>query len=285
MALRLSAADGAAYIDALQRGLRALRLNRHYPDWKAVRDHLDGVARLPPGADLAVDDASGWPHPEEWLRVRVDQRLAPELIGRLRPLADAGDAHARQKLAYLEAISASTVIGEGAVSVGLIEQGEQTSRYEIVVDRVELGRPVFVRWTLRLGEAGDRLSPDALASKASDHFERRLRRLATQDAVAAMLLLQAEPGLTVEEIVRGEIGPIRRAADGAVQVSAVLSRAAPHLRRTSVDDVLSANMTIPNEDAGFGLSHHRKWAVPRASLSAFKAELRARGARNLAYGY
>ncbi|MFT4975700.1 MAG: hypothetical protein ACI8S6_001587 [Myxococcota bacterium] len=283
--MMLSASECANFIDSLQRGLRALRLNRHFPPWRDISAHLGGVGVLPPGEDLRLDEDSGWPHPEEWLRVRVDQRLAPQLLARLQPLVDARDPDSVAKADYFTAMLAAAPIGEGRVSVGLIEQSSATSRFEIVVDRLELGRPVFVRWTLRLAEAGaERLAAGAIESHASEHFTRRLQRLASQDAVSAMLLLRAEPGLEVEEIVRGEIGPLQPHPDG-VRLSAVLSRAAPNLARTSVDDTLTTQMTIPNEDAGFGLSHHRKWAAPKASLSLFKHALRESGSRNIVYSY
>ena len=270
----------------LQHALRALRLNRHFPDWRPIRAHLGGIAVRPAGEPhLKVDPDSGWPHPDEWLRVRADHRLAADLLARLAPLASAGDPNVSRKKDYLQALQCIQPMRGGGVKVSLIEQGRDTSRFEIVVDRIVLGRPVFVRWTLRLSESGaKRLAPDALAARASAHFERRLQRLATQDAVAAMLLLRAEDGLTVEEIVRGEVGPVVRVGS-SVRLTAVLSRAAPSLRRTSVDDPLAKAMTIPNADAGFGLSHHRKWAAPRAEVSTVKQWLRGQGSKNIVYGY
>lgn len=282
--MRLLDDAAATHIHDLQRGLRALRLNRHFVPWQALRDHLDGLRPgLAEGVSLA--DGSAWPHPDAWLRVRVDHRLAPEMAARLAPLAASGAAGARQKLAYFTAMADVTPLPLPGVSVSLVEQREGACRYEIVVDRVELARPVFVRWTLRLAEAGaERLSPDAFASSASDHFERRLQLLSTQDAVSAMLLLRAEPGLDVEEVVRAEVGPALLSAGGP-RLTAVLSRAATALTRTSIDDPLSGTMTVPNASAGFGLSHHRKWAVPRTEAAAFKSALRGKGCKNIVYGY
>ncbi|MEL6341612.1 MAG: hypothetical protein AAFV53_00670 [Myxococcota bacterium] len=281
----LSPDAASRYIIDLQRGLRALRLNRHFPPWRAISGHLDGVRLLPPGERLRIDAGTGWPHPEEWLRVRVDRKLAPELLGRLQAIEAAGDLPAQQKGDYLRALLDVTPLGTAAFDVSLIELREDAARYEVIIDRLELGRPSLVRWTLRLLErGGERFSPDELEARATGRFERRLRQLTAQPPVPAMMLLQAEEGLEVEELVRGEVGPVLR-RDAGPFLSAVLSRAAGHLTRISVEDHLLREMAVPSKQADFGLSHHRKWAVPRAQRSAFTAELRALGAKNIVYGY
>ena len=261
--MTLAPENAARLVVDLQRGLRALRLNRHFPPWRAISDHLDGVRLLPPGASLRMDAASGWPHPEEWLRVRVDRRLAPELLGRLQAIEAAGDLSGAAKADYLRALLAVTPLGTPAVEVSLIEQGAGFARYEVVLDRLELGRPALVRWTLRLREAGQaRFSPDALEARATEHFEQRLRRLAGQPPLAAWLLLREEPSLTVEELVRGELGPVLH-RDGGPCISAVLSRLSPLIEGVTVEDPLLGDgaLAVPGPELRIGLAHHRKWAA------------------------
>lgn len=272
------------HVRALQAGLRALRLNRHFPAWRDIAAHLDGVAILPPGEGLALCEA-GWPAPDAWLRVRIDQRLADELLARLAGLEAAGDAPAMAKARYLRALCAVTALSRGELSVALIERGEGRARFEVILDRIELSVPSLVRWTLRLSEPeGERLEAGDLTARATERFTRRLQALTTQPALAATLLLESEDGVVVEELVRGEVGPCR-VVDGMPWLSAVLSRISRALPETSMDDPLAAGMAIPRSDAGLRLSHHRKWAVPRAAQADARAWLDALGSRNLVYAY
>ena len=276
--------DGAATIAQLQSALRALRLNRHFPPWRAISEHLSGVALLPPGKTLRMGN-NGLPHPDEWLRVRIDQRLAPELLTRLTGLEAVGDAPSIEKANYLRALQNITALQRGGLRVSLIELTPEQARYEVIIDRVELSVPSLVRWTLRLSEfEGSRMASDVLTARATERFTRRLQALTTQPALAAVVLLESEEGLIVEELVRGEVGPARAGQSGP-WLSAVLSRISRQLASTSIDDPLTANMAIPRVDADLGLSHHRKWAAPRAEVSAAKAWLREQGSRNIVYGY
>ncbi len=276
--------EAAAYIRDLRSGLRALRLNRHYPSWRAVSEHLGGVGILPPGEGLSLCEA-GWPHPDAWLRVRIDQRLAPELLTRLAGLEAAGDGPTIAKAEYLRALTTVKSLERGGLSVALIEQQDARARFEVIIDRVELSVPSLVRWTLRISEPeGERLTADVLTARATRRFTRRLQALTTQTALAAVVLLEAEGEVVVEELVRGEIGPIRR-VDGRPWLSAVLSRISRTLPETSADDPLAEGMAIPRADAGLRLSHHRKWAVPRRGQGEARGWLKAQGSRNLVYGY
>lgn len=279
----LEASQAGRHVRSLQSGLRALRLNRHYPSWRAVSAHLDGVAILPPGEGLRLCPA-GWPHPDAWLRVRIDQRLAPELLERLRGLERAGDGPAIAKAEYLRAIQAVTPLERGGLSVALIERCAARARFEVIIDRVELSIPSLVRWTIRLSEPeGERLESDTLTARATERFTRRLQALTTQAALSAVVLLEAD-GVQVEELVRGELGP-NRMVDGQPWLSASLSRISRTLPQTSLDDPLAEGMAIPRADAALRLSHHRKWAVPRASQSAARGWLTEQGSRNIVYGY
>ena len=279
----LEAPHAVRHVRSLQAGLQALRLNRYYPPWRAVAEHLNGIAILPPGEGLQLCP-TGWPHPDAWLRVRIDQRLAPELLERLRGLEGAGDAPATAKAEYLRAIQAVTPLARGGLSVALIERCAERARFEVIIDRVELSLPSLVRWTIRLSESeGERLESDILTARVTDRFTRRLQALTTQAALSAVVLLEAD-GVQVEELVRGEIGP-NRMVDGQPWLSAALSRISRSLPQTSLDDPLQEEMAIPRADAPLRLSHHRKWAVPRACRSAARQWLTEHGSRNIVYGY
>lgn len=283
MAESLGPEAAARHCISLGRALAALRLNKHYPPWRAVADHLDAVSILPPGEQLALSEGGGWPASSEWLRARVDPGLAPGLIPTFAALADAGDLPARARLAYLQTMAAARPLFPRGLQVSLVHQEEERATFELVLDRLDLAQLHLVRWTLRVEDSpGPRLGGDAFVATATARFEDRLRRLGTEAALPAFLSLSDE--LRVLGLVRGEIGPARAGTAGP-WVSAALSRIERGLRRTTIDDPLLEEIEIPSPDADFGMSHLRKWAVPSADLPILEQLLSARGSRNLTSTY
>lgn len=270
-------------IDALVAGLRALRLNQHFPPWRQVAGHLQAIARLPGGVQW--DPETGWPAPACWLAVRSDQALAAEWIPRLRPLA-AEDPVSAARLAWFEHVAAAQVLPPQQLSVQAVREDAESSTVQVTLDRFELGLPALVRWTFRLSalRRGAPFSAHALQARLNPEFEHMLRVLTTQDAAAAVLALEAGEGLQVHELVRGALGPIQHGPHG-VRVSAVHTRVSPELVGLRVDDPLAGPLRVPAAHRGQGLVRLRKWAVPKVEQSAFTQALRAQGSRNLVYPY
>ncbi len=286
----LPAHEAEAWVARLCAGLAALRLNKHFPPWRAVAAHLSATAVLPPGEALSICENTGWPHRSAWLRVRADHGLAPQLLPRLAHLEAKGDAPSMQKGEYLRAMAAAVPLQDRPLRAALVRREQGVALYEVVLDRLDLALPAFVRWTVRLVErdtGGQRFSVGELETRASAQFVGRMRLLATQPAAAALAALQAESGVEVEELVRGEIGPIvgLDADTPPDHLTAVLSRVSTTLKRTSVDDPLAEAVLAPGATLHFGLSRHRKWAVPVGAVAARRAWLDGRGSRNLVYTY
>jgi len=264
----------------------ALRLNRQYPPWEALRAHLDALAVRPPGEEtLSRCPRTGWPVPAEWLRVRVDHRLAPEMLARIHHMEKAGDEPSRKKGDYLRAMAAAHPLPDGDLHVALIRREPDGVRFQVVLDRWEVGRPAFVRWTIRLLDRGVRaFDADEMASHVHESFKRRLLALASQPVPEALVLLRAHDDLVVDEMARGEVGPVLDATTGPV-VSAGLGRASPAIQGVAVDDPLQDEMHVPGQDAGFGYTFQRKWAVPEAEVAGHQAWLRKVGSKGMVYGY
>lgn len=268
------------------RGLEALRLNRQYPPWDAIRDHVAAVGvPQPEGCRLALCPTTGWPHPSEWLRVRVDHRLAPDLLERIRHIEAAGDPLAIAKATYLRAMAACRPLQDGELRVALVRREAEGVRFQVVLDRLETGLPAFVRWTIRLLDRGARsFAADEMAPRAHASFTRRLVALTSQPVPEAMVLLAADADLEVEEMIRGEVGPLLESEAGPM-VTAGLGRAAPTLQGVGVDDPLQDRIHVPSALAGFGYTFQRKWAVPRVAVDATTAWLRKLGSKGVVYGY
>lgn len=292
---RLSPSEGHRLCTHLSRGLRALRLNLYYPGWRMLSDHLIGVGHIPPSQDgFSLCPRTGWPHPEEWLRFRIDHSLAPDLLPRIARAEATGDVPSVHKADYLRHILEIEPLQTPPIHVSLvaIEDGPDgpQGRFEVVIDRLEPAEPSFVRWTLRVLDLdiGDRIHVHELEARATDAFERRLQVLAAQPALAAWLVLWEDEEVRVEEVVRGEIGPVVHHAEGPC-LSATLTRIANHLSGIRVDDPLVPDLLIPETDTGdiprYGMSHSRKWAIPEAASDAHRAWLLSEGSKNLVYTF
>jgi hypothetical protein len=293
--ISLDTTAGVAFCAQLRLALRALRLNRYYPAWRALSDHLSGVALFPSNqASLGICATTGWPHPQEWLRFRIDHKLGPELLAHIEEAAAAGDRLSADKAAYFHAIQKLSPMMEPPIQVGLIHTVEgpdgPQARFEILIDRWEPGAPSFVRWTLRVLDLapGRRVAIEDLHARATERFERRLQVLAAQPALSAWTVFWEDPEIRIEELVRGEIGPVVHGAHGP-RLSATLTRIANHLSGVRVDDPLRPKLRVPEVDPDtplrFGMSHNRKWAVPAKAQPAHQAWLESQGSKNIHYAY
>ncbi len=269
----------AAPVAGLCAALEALRLNHHYPAWRPIVAHLQGAALGPcPPAEGAA-----WPASEAWARAWADRAHAPALLPQLDRLAAAGDhpsaAEARRLRALLELPSPAPE----PLRASLIAPSPTAPRFEVVVDHIDLAALRFVRWTVRLADpAGAPLQarppgPDEVAAA----FRGWLPRLGAAGPTDAALALAAHPGVVLDELIRGEIGPAVAGPRGP-WLSAALSRVAA-LDASRVDDPLLDHAVLPSEDSPWRLAHHRKWAVPAADVAEARAWLGARGSRGLVY--
>ena len=249
----LSAEHAPVFCAQLQAALRAIRLNLYYPTWRAVSDHLAGVAHLPPDqGQLQICPRTGWPAPDEWLRFRIDHKLAPDLIHHARRAAEAGDEPSAKKAAYLQRVHELTPMEEPDIRVSLVnieEAGEvRKGRFEVVMDRWAPGEPSFIRWTVRVldQDIGDRISVHDLEARATAAFLRRMQVLSAQPALAAWLVLWDDPDIRIEELVRGQVGPVLH-RDTGPHLSATLTRIANHLTGVRVDDPLNPDLNLSAE--------------------------------------
>jgi hypothetical protein len=255
------------------RALAALRLNRQFPPWRALAGHLEAIQLALPGAPRCA--LSGWPEARAWAQVAVDQRLAGELLQRLAFLEEAGDALARSRGEVLRGLQGKELLPPGGLTLRAIQRS--AGRYELVLDRLEPEVPRFVRWTLRGG------LPVTSGGQLDEGLKRALMEL-TEQPCATVWSELGQLGLELEELVRGEIGPLRL-APGGPWVSAVLSRATAGRAGLSVDDPLARGLPVPEPGAGFGFSRQRKWAVPERDRSAARSWLDAVRSRNIVYTY
>jgi len=281
-------APSTPHIAALCAALPALRLNHSFPPWRPIQAHLAALQLPVPGHPLIQAPDTAWPHPDAWLRVRVDGALADELLPVLRPLAAGGDARAKARVAYLEAIRTVVPLEEAVWQVRLIGHDTTHLRVEITLDQHILAAPILRRTTLRIATVqGGPITEQGHTLVLDPELERRIAEAAAAPARGVLRL--SEWG-EVESLTVGEVGPARNGLRGP-WLSAVLTRVSESLDRTWVDDALldsasgDALVELPRPDRPERLSRQRKWAVPRADVSAVRGWLAQRGSRNLHYTY
>ena len=224
----------------------------------------------------------GWPKIDYWRQVRADQRIAKHLCEQLLPLQFQPEIAA--KLHYLEQLERTPIIvDEVYEQVHLIHETKEEIVVQVIVDRWAFDVPSVVRWTLQLREKkGGNFSTQVLQSQTTDFFSRQLRQLSWNDA--CFVLRRLQDIVQVEELTRGEIGPIQLDAKRP-SVAALLTRLSPSISRVFIDDPLADSIAGPAENSGFGMSHQRKWAVPRHLVGEHKAWLRTQHSKNIVYGY
>lgn len=264
--------------------LGALRLNHAYPPAAALAEHLRGVMVLPPGARLRRCPTTGWPHPEEWLRVRADRELAPSLLPRLDVLAAAGDRRSAERAAALRALDAVRPLKDEPPELALVDDAPAGLTAQLSLTLYDLSAPRFARLVVRLRDPARRhLRLDGPSVRVSEALRVRLAAAAERGAVGAARLLAVD-GLAVVELGLSAVGPVTD-GDHGVKLSASLSRLTAELPQHHIDDPLAPELPVPDPRDGLRLSHQRKWAVAADDLAAHRAELARLGSKNLTYGY
>ena len=204
--IRLRGERADAYLQVLRLLLRVARTGAQFPDARRLDTHLSflgpaGSRGLEDGVDL--DPASGLPSLREMLRVRADVELAPGF------LAEHGAA-LPAKAAYYRALAGAEVAPASSLEVKLRAKSRGSARFTVTHDRLDAASGCWVRCAWRLEERGS--SNVGLAagdlSAPTERFRAAVERSGGADAELAFLLMAQVEGVRIEEVVRGQIGPL-----------------------------------------------------------------------------
>jgi hypothetical protein len=186
--------------------LRVARPGAQFPDPDRLDSHLGlmgpaGSRGCHPSLDL--DPASGLPTIRQWLAVRAERELAPAWL-RAHPRASSARAE------YCRALAAAEVLPASSVEVRLRRRERSAAHYEVLHDRLDAASGALLRYTLHLAERGDRHVAVAEGEhvRPTRRFLNLVERHSGADAELTLLLVSDLPGVTVEEVVRGQIGPL-----------------------------------------------------------------------------
>jgi hypothetical protein len=197
------AADG--YVHVLRRLLAIARAGTHYPDAARFDAHL---ALLGPNGSrgvhhsIDVSPMSGLPTVPQLLGVRADREVALEE-------REDGKQPLPERTGYHEALLAAELLPTASVDVRLRRREGKRAFLEIVHDRIDAANGCPVRYTVHLSHRGRSVRvTDADIAEPSERFVNLIERNAGADAELAFLLISEMPGVKVEEVVRGQIGPL-----------------------------------------------------------------------------
>ncbi len=229
----LSGEVEAEYVRTMVRILREARLNAHYPDGVALREHLGCMgpeAHQGLYAGLEIDRRSGLPTYREWTRVQTDVALADRL---LRGLGDPMELERRAregehlifgknllKHRYYSAIRGKRLVPLGEMKVALrrVDPEGHTAWFTVVLDKLG-SSGLFVRFTVDLAQTDSvwnrpllRLDEDA--ARHTEPLRSLVFRFASLDAELTFLKLASLDGIEVERVVKGTVGPVLFAGQG-----------------------------------------------------------------------
>lgn len=314
----LAGAGLEAYCAAASSLILAGRLSRAYPDPERCAAFFRALAPSFRGAhepEARVDLTSGMPTLKELVSVQADASLAE---GHLKDLAARGAGKpltpaAQAKAGYYARLARSPIRSLFALQVSLrrIDAERRCAAFEVVFDRYDPAETVFARYTILL-EQDDAMLDSGFLSRRGDYsrqtnaFRDKMERYTQDDSELAFLLLGQVPGLRVEEVTRGRVGPFwspcapppdecRAGEDPGFVLHFPLDRASLSLAGDRNDDPFStiyrdylsevSRPLIEERAAALGYRVHkdRKFAATRPAAAALRRRLDLAGKRNLIY--
>jgi hypothetical protein len=314
----LSGPDLELYSATAAALIRGARLNKSYPDPERSAAYLAALApSIRPGLEggVDVDLSSGLPSLKDLASVEADARIGPDSLREWvarpanRPLGPAGEA----KAAYYRRLAGKPLgpLWKLEARLRRVDRRRGAAAFQVVYDRYDPAETVFARYTILI-EQDDADGKKNFLRHRGDYtgqtnaFREKIERFTQDDSELAFLLLGGVPGLRVEEITRGRIGPLwspwalppeefRGAPGPAFILHLPLDRASLWLEEDRTDDPFSTiyrsalsseSRELVEEQARrlrYRVHKDRKFSVTRGAGAALRARLQTAGTRNIVY--
>lgn len=261
----LQGAAAESHLAALRALLAVARPGAQYPDGRAFAERLRFL-----GSPLEIDPRSGLPALRALTQVDADRALAPEFLEKhAAALPDRAPRYRALLEAPLEPLH--------RVQVRLMHRDGGASRIQILRDLSDPASGCLVRFTviaLQRGEGQVSFVRGDL-SRANPRFSAAVEEAASGDAELALLALARLPGLTPEDVVRGQLGPFCTATTPGPALTAPALAAAPdgailHLA------LERAGVTVPEDrclDPLASLYRDALGGEPRAQVEGLRGRL------------
>jgi len=224
------------YLNLLGRAVRAARLSKQYPDRRAYGATLESLSAAKHGGlydSIYLDSRSGLPNMASMTRVVADQTVAVDALPRMKSQSDLEarrtDAAIFERLArkrpYYEGLSRIRVAPVDEHRVLLRRHEPEHSRAGFRVELTKLTADgcyihvsIELSQTAGLWEAGlVELDARGEVAEGTEALRGMVYRFASFDAEALFMRLTELPGVTVERVTRGVIGPVLFRLDDGTQ--------------------------------------------------------------------
>ena len=313
---RLSAEDLETYAQTAAKLILAGHLNRFYPDPYGAAEYLRALApssRQGLADSARIDLATGMPGLMDLTAVQADRALAEGFVQDARARQASGRAlseRLRTKLAYYERLAGLCLPPLTRLELKLrrVDAAGASASFEVVFDRYDAAEPAFVRYTLHL-EQEDRFWGSPLFLRSGDYtgqteeLRTRLEKAAQDDSELVFLILGKVPGIRVQEVTRGRIGPLWSPwspapegwlAPGAFALHLPLDQASVDLAQDRDNDPFSTLyrrfLSEPSrsvveaaaQDLGYRVQKDRKFSCAGGAAGLRERLLRS-GTKNLVY--
>jgi len=219
----LKEADADVFLEFLRKLIRGGKLNQFYPN----PNQMENLYRLmSPSGNLGIDPEirinprCGMPSEPDIGRVLADKEAAPRFLSRndtaeVNARTDEASFKLHRRLQYLRDVNKSELPKRISHELKLrrVDLTSKTAYFYSIFERYDPGEGVFTRYTITLQHQDTRwnrqqieLQGDDL--KATEGFRNVISRYHSDEAEFALILLSEVPGIKVEEVVRGRIGPL-----------------------------------------------------------------------------
>ena len=205
--------SAAPYLKLLRSLLAVARPGSLFPDAAPLDHWLELLGR--PNArgrhvPFTVHAGSGLPARRSLERLTRTQHVARAV------LREAGARVDRAARAFSSALAASDLPPLSAITARLVARARGAERFVVVHERFDVKTGCPVRYTAQLEQRKARhLSVErGEQARVSERFSRELAIACDDSAEDAWLSLTSMEGLTVSEVVRGQLGPLTTALGG-----------------------------------------------------------------------
>jgi hypothetical protein len=203
--------------------IRGGKPNNSYPSGRGVANL---IYLLRPSTNRGLSDRvrvnlnNGLPDEPDVGRVIADKDICEKVLrshdlATVRDRTDEASRRLISRLDYYQDVVKRELPDRFRLDLKLkrIDEKLQTADFIAVFERFDPGEGVFTRYNIHLQHASDRWSKPKVELQGDDlryteEFRNVISRYSSDEAEFAFMLLSDVPGITVQEISRGRIGPL-----------------------------------------------------------------------------
>ena len=219
----LSGQQAETYCNLVESLIKGGRPNNSYPSGRGVANL---VYLLRPSTNRGLSDnvrvnlRNGLPDEPDVGRIIADKDICQKVLrshdlASVRSRTDEASLRLVRRLDYYLEVNQRELPERFRLDLKLkrVDEQQQTADFIAVFERFDPGEGVFTRYNIHLQHKSDRWSKPKVELQGDDlryteEFRNVISRYSSDEAEFAFILLSDVPGITVQEISRGRIGPL-----------------------------------------------------------------------------